>query len=231
MEKYYSLHPSIGGSFSYGWKKMFEKAFLPLLLAVIIAGLLNGPAGASWKADNGDWFNLLWIFPVAIIGMAYAFLFKPVINYGERYLFLKAMRDEEADLRLLFEGFRTKYLKIVLANLIVVALVILGLVMLIIPGIIILVRLAFVPYLVMDKDMEPMQAVEKSWQLTRGYGWKIFWMAILSFFILIAGLLVFFVGIIISFMWIHSAFATLYQSIIHESDIDNPIPILAVNEV
>jgi hypothetical protein len=78
--------------------------------------------GASWKADNGDWFNLLWIFPVAIIGMAYAFLFKPVINYGERYLFLKAMRDEEADLKLLFEGFRTKYLKIVLANLIVVAL-------------------------------------------------------------------------------------------------------------
>jgi hypothetical protein len=35
----------------------------------------------------------------------------------------------------------------------------------------------------MDKDMEPMQAVEKSWQLTRGHGWKIFWMAILSFFI------------------------------------------------
>jgi hypothetical protein len=43
MEKYYSLHPSIGGSFSYGWKKMFDKAFLPFLLAVIIAGLLNGP--------------------------------------------------------------------------------------------------------------------------------------------------------------------------------------------
>ena len=231
MEKYYSLTPSIGGSFSYGWKKMFGNSFLVLLLAVIIAGLLNGPVGASWKAESGDWSHLLWLFPVALIGMAYGFLFKPVINYGERYLFLKAMRDEEADLKLLFEGFRSKYLKIVLANLIVVALAVIGFVMLIIPGIIVLVRLAFVPFLVMDKDLEPMQAVEKSWQLTRGHGWKIFWMAILSFFILIAGLLVFFVGIIISFMWIHSAFATLYQSVVYNSDDENPIPILAVNEV
>ncbi len=231
MEKYYSLSPSIGGSFSYGWKKMFDKAFLPLLLAVVIAGLLNGPMGATWKADNNAWFNLIWFFPVALIGMAYGFLFKPVINYGERYLFLKAMRDEEADLKLLFEGFKSKYFKIVLANLIVVALVVIGFIMLIIPGIILLIRLAFVPYLVMDKDMEPMQAVEKSWQLTRGHGWKIFWMAILSFFILIAGLLVFFVGIIFSFMWIHSAFATLYHSVIFHNEDENPIPILAVNEI
>lgn len=231
MEKYYSLTPSIGGSFSYGWKKMFDKSFLVLLLAVVIAGLLNGPMGASWKAESGEWFNLLWIFPVAIIGLAYGFLFKPVINYGEKYLFLKAMRDEEADLKTLFEGFKSNYLKIVLANLIVVALTVIGFIMLIIPGIVILVRLAFVPYLVMDKDMEPMQAVEKSWQLTRGHGWKIFWMAVISFFILIAGVLVFFVGIIISFMWIHSAFATLYQSVVYNSDDENPIPILAVNEV
>ncbi len=230
MEKYYSLTPSIGGSFSYGWRKMFDKAFLPLLLAVVIAGLLNGPMGMTWEADSNEWFNLFWIFPVALIGMAYGFLFKPVINYGERYLFLKAMRDEEAELKTLFEGFKSKYFKIVLANLIVVALAVIGFVLLIIPGIIILVRLAFVPFLVMDKDLEPMQAVERSWQLTRGHGWKIFWMAVISFFILIAGLLVFFVGIIVSFMWIHSAFATLYQSVVYNNDDENPIPILAVNE-
>lgn len=83
----------------------------------------------------------------------------------------------------------------------------------------------------MDKDLEPMQAVEKSWQMTRGHGWKVFGMGILSFFILIGGVIVFFVGVIISFMWIHSAFAALYQSILNETDDENPIPILGVNEV
>ncbi len=231
MEKYYNLHPSIGGSFSYGWRKIFDKAFVTLLLAVIIMGLLNGPLGITWKTDNINWFNLFWGVPVALIGLAYGFLFKPVISYGERYLFLKAMREEETDLRLLFEGFRSKYLKIILANLIVIALAVIGFILLIIPGVIILVRLAFVPYLVMDKEMEPMLAVEKSWQLTRGHGWKIFWMAIISFFIIIAGVMVFIVGVIVSFMWINAAFATLYQSVIYQSDEENPIPILGVNEV
>jgi uncharacterized membrane protein len=230
-EKYYNLVPSVGGSFSYGWRKMFEKAFLPLLLAVIIAGLLNGPVGANWKADGGDWFNMVWVLPIALFSVAYGFLFMPVISYGEKFLFLQAMRGEDADIKYLFEGFKTKYLKIVLANLIVIALAIIGFILLIVPGIIVLCRLAFVPYLVMDKDLEPMQAVEKSWQMTRGHGWKIFWMAIISFFLYIGGLIAFIVGILISIMWVHAAFASLYQAVLNENDDENPLPILGVNEV
>ena len=146
-------------------------------------------------------------------------------------MFLKAMRDDEVDLKVLFEGFKNQYLNIVLANLIVVALTIIGFVMLIIPGIIIACRLAFVPYLVMDRNMEAMKAVEKSWQMTKGHGWTIFGMAILSFFICIGGLLVFGVGILLSLMWVHAAFATLFQSVANNDDDDNPIPILGVNEV
>jgi len=234
MENHYNLVPSAGGSFSFAWRKLFEKAFLPLLVAVIIVGLLNGPgAGVNWKMNGHHDFGLpmLLIFPAVLFGLAYAFLFMPIIKYGENLLFLKAMRNEEADLKHLFEGFKTQYLNIVLANLIVTALVIIGCVMLIIPGIIIACRLAFVSFLVMDKNMEAMKAVEKSWQMTKGHGWTIFGMAIITFFICIAGLIVFFVGIIISIMWAHAAFATLYQSVLNEYDDDNPIPILGVNEV
>lgn len=229
-EKYYNLKPSIGGSFGYGWKKMFGNAFLPLLVAVIIAGVLNGPVGASWKADHNFSFAV-FLLPVILFGLAYKFMFMPVIKYGENLLFLKAMRDEEAELRVLFDGFKKQYLDIVLANLIVFALVMIGMVMLIIPGIIIWCRLAFVPYLVMDKQLEPMKAVEKSWQMTRGHGWTIFFMGVISFFLIIGGLIVFIFGVLISIMWIHSAFATLYQSVMNQDDENNPIPILGVNEV
>lgn len=232
--KYFELTPSIGGSFSYGWSKMYEKAFLPLLLAVIIVGLLNGPsAGVKWKMD-GDFnfgFPMMFLFPVILFGLAYSFLFLPIIKYGENLLFVKAMRDEEADIKYLFEGFKTRYLNIVLANLIVTALVMIGFVMLIIPGIIILCRLSFVSFLVMDKNLDPMKAVEKSWQMTKGHGWTIFFMAIISFFLIIAGIIVFIFGVLISIMWIHSAFASLYQAVLNEEDDDNPIPILGINEV
>lgn len=231
---YRDLVPSAGGSFSFAWRKIFEKAFLPLLLAVIIVGLLNGPsAGANIKLDgnHGFSFPMLLIFPFIIFGLAYAFLFMPVIKYGEQYMFINAMRDQEAEIKTLFEGFKKQYLNIILANLIVFALIMIGFVMLIIPGIIIACRLAFVSYLVMDKNMEAMKAVEKSWQMTKGHGWTIFGMAILSFFICIAGLIVFFVGIIVSLMWVHAAFASLYLAVLNSSDDDNPIPILGVNEI
>lgn len=232
-QNYRTLTPSAGGSFSYSWSKIFGKAFLYLFVAVIIAGILDGPAASvNWKMDDGDFgWPMLFIFPAIIFGLAYSILFVPVIDYGLQYLYLKAMRDEEADLKLLFEGFRTKYLNIILANLIVTALVIMGFVMLIIPGIIIACRLAFVSYLVMDKNLDPMKAVEKSWQMTRGHGWTIFFMAIISFFLVILGLLALIVGIFIAIMWIHAAFAALYQSVLNSNDDDNPIPILGINEV
>lgn len=231
--KYYDLVPTIGGSFGYAWRKIFDKAFLPLLLAVLIAGLLNGPsAGVNWKMDgNGFNFPMLMLFPAILFGLAYSFMFLPVIQYGEQFLFLKAMRDEEVDLKTLFEGFKSKYLDIILANLIVFALVIIGLVMLLIPGIIIACRLAFVTYLVMDKNLEPIKAVEKSWQMTKGYGWTIFGMGLISIFVFIGGLLAFGVGVIISFMWIHAAFATFFQAVLNQGNDNNPIPILGVNEV
>lgn len=226
------MEPSAGGSFSFAWKKMFEKAFLPLLVSVIIVGILDGPSiGANWKWDEGgfDW-PMLFILPLALFGLAYAFLFMPIIKYGQRKLFLNAMRDKEVDLKVLFEGFKTQYLNIVLANLIVFALAAVGFVMLIIPGIIVLCRLAFVPFLVVDKEMEAMKAIEKSWQMTRGHGWTIFGMGVLSIFIFIGGLILCFVGVLFSLLWIHAAFATIYATVDGENDDDNPIPILGVNE-
>jgi NhaP-type Na+/H+ or K+/H+ antiporter len=69
----------------------------------------------------------------------------------------------------------------------------------------------------MDKKLDPISAVEESWKKTRGHGWTIFWMAIVSFFICIAGFCVFFVGIIPAAIWIHSSFASLYDTVITEN--------------
>jgi len=221
----YTQVPSIGGSFSFGWKKMFDK-FLYLLIIIIISGIIQGPFQTTFKAES---FHI-WMIPVISFGLAWGFLLVPVIRYGEKYLFLKAMREEEIDIKELFAGFSRQYANIILANLIVFALVALGFIMLIIPGIIVACRLAFVPYIVMDQKLEPMQAVEKSWQMTRGHGWEIFFMAILSFFIFIGGVLCLIVGVFISIMWVHAAFASLYQSVLNQDLRNNTIPIIEIHE-
>jgi len=94
--------------------------------------------------------------------------------------------------------------------------VIMGIIMLLIPGIIIGCRLAFVTYLVMDKKLDPIAAIEESWRLTKGYGWTIFFMGFVSFFIIIFGLIMLIVGIFPAIMWVSSSFAVLYQDVLVE---------------
>lgn len=228
----YRLLPTFGDSFGAGWNVMTD-SFLRLFLVVIIMGLIAAPINMlQVKVDAFDFnfhnwdmehifrlstFGLLAAF-YGLLALLYAFLVLPVFRYGGKMMFVQAVRQEKVDFETLIKGFRENYLSIVLANLLVGALVALGIFALIIPGIIIGCRLAFVAYLVMDKKLDPIEAVETSWRLTRGHGWTIFFMGFVSFFIAIFGMILLFVGIFPALIWINSSFASLYQSVLLEKE-------------
>jgi hypothetical protein len=234
--KAYTLKPTFGNSFGTGWRVMADN-FLRLFLVVIILAIITGPSQVlSFKFDPEDLHNgpFQWgdnfdnAFSLASFGMfavffgllaiLYNFLVVPVFDFGSNMIFIQAVRKIKPDFEMLLKGFWTNYLHIILANLLVIALVVLGLFALIIPGIIIGCRLAFVSYIVMDKKLDPIEAVELSWKLTRGHGWTIFFMGFVSFFIVIFGLILMLVGVLPAIMWVSSAFATLYQSVLEEKE-------------
>ncbi len=207
-----NLKPSFGRSFSKGLEILGDN-FLSLLLVIIVVGVIQAPTQIVRITVELAGFNLF----VAIFGLfalAYSFLVIPVFDFGSDLIFVHAARKQKIDFKYLVSGFSENYIQIILANLLTFALVMIGIIMLIIPGIIIGCRLAFVPYLVMDKKMEPITAIEESWRLTKGYGWTIFAMAIVSFFIILFGLLMLIVGIFPAIMWISGAFATLYNDVL-----------------
>jgi uncharacterized membrane protein len=88
-----------------------------------------------------------------------------------------------------------------------------GFVLIIIPGIIFACKLAFTPYLVVDRKMDVIEAVKTSWRMTNGHAWKVFLIGLLGIPIAIAGLICFGVGVIIAGMWINLAIASLYHSV------------------
>ncbi len=191
------------------------KYFLYLFLIGVIITIAQAPNAILQDfehSEHQEWFISPGFIFLQLIGVAYFFLVLPVFNYGADLLYLRAMRNEEIKIREMFEGFNN-YLNIILAHLLATAIIGLGFIFLIVPGIILACRLVFVPFLVMDKKLEAVVDVEKSWNMTRGHGWKIFGMAILSFFIIILGLLCLFVGVIFSAIWIGTAFTSLYYAI------------------
>ncbi len=202
--------PTVGASYKYGWQQM-KKYFLPLLLVMLVVILAEIPSSLA-ELDVSDDFD---VEPFTIyhgIGVLYWFLILPVIQYGAHYVNLRAARNEEVEIKQMFMGFN-KYLKVVLANLLMFFVVGLGLVILILPGIYVLCRLAFVPYLVMDQDLGPAAALEASWKMTKGYTFTVLGMGLLAFLILIVGLILVFVGVIFAAMWIFVSFAGLYHAI------------------
>jgi uncharacterized membrane protein len=232
----YKLIPRFGNCFGTGWQVMKDN-FLRLFLVVLAVGVLVAPLklmslkfdlsdlpGMPWKGEVSlehllgiASFGILAAF-TGLLAFIYAFLAAPVFQYGYNLIFVHAVRRIKIDFELLIRGFMENYLNIILANLLVLALVILGLFALVIPGIIIACRLAFVSYIVMDKKLDPIEAVELSWRMTKGYGWKIFFMGLVSFFIIIFGLCLFFVGIFPAIIWVSGAFAALYESVLREKD-------------
>ena len=236
----YKLVPGFSNSFGTGWKVMSDN-FLRLFLVILVIMLVAAPMkvahfninssdfqrfpfamGHNWQGNLGHFVTLGSLGLLAaffgFLAMLYAFLITPIFKYGGNMIFLQAVRKTKIDFEYLIKGFTENYLNIVLANLLVFALVILGFIALIIPGIIIGCRLMFVSYLVMDKKLDPIEAVEMSWRLTRGHAWKIFFMGFVSIFIFIFGLCMLIVGIFPAMIWISGSFASLYESVLREKE-------------
>lgn len=227
--------PSVNNSLSNGWNVM-KKNFLILLLVVIVVGLIAGPTQSfrwnmnpahHWNWDHMGWqmHDMGWLalgmigIVLGLLALAWGLLIVPVFKYGGKMMFLQAVREIRPDFNLLVKGFKQNYLGIVLAHLLTIALMMLGFIMLVIPGIIVACRLVFVGFLVMDKGLDPISAVEESWRMTRGYGWTILGLAIMSFFILIAGLCLLVVGVLPAASWVGSSFATLYNDVLAERSV------------
>ncbi len=81
-----------------------------------------------------------------------------------------------------------------------------------IPSIILVCKLAFVPYIVVGNKTGAFKAIRESWRLTSGYTWIIFFVYVVALPILVAGALLI-VGIFLAMMWITMAQASLYQAI------------------
>ena len=202
------IQPTYSGAFSHGWHTM-KKYFIELLLVIFLLILLYLPIGlVNIFVDSHSHSNF---FPTFLI-IAYGILVLGPVSYGIKWIFLKAVRNEPFKTYDMFMAFQNIW-NVVFASILVSVIVGIGIVLLIVPGIIFACKLVFVPFLVMDRKMEAIEAVKKSWEMTKGYSWTIFGMAVVSFFIAIAGLICLGVGIFPAYIWIESAFATLYWAV------------------
>jgi len=204
------FEPTVGDAYNHGWKTIW-KYFLELFLIGLLLFIISIPVNAfSFLID--DYSNWAGIVVFVFISIAYGVLVLGPLQFGMYYCYLKAARGENLQVGDLF-AIKENYINIMLAALLTNIIIGIGVMMLIIPGIIFACKLAFVPYLVIDKKMDAIKALQTSWQMTDGYAMNIFVMGLLAIFIAIGGFIAFVVGVIVAAMWIYASFASLYYSV------------------
>ncbi|MCJ7606067.1 MAG: hypothetical protein MUO19_08580, partial [Dehalococcoidales bacterium] len=89
-------------------------------------------------------------------------------------------------------------------------------------------KLVFVPFLLVDRKMEAVEAIRTSWKWTDGHALRVFGILLLGIPIVITGVICLVVGVIPAVMWIVMAFSSLYHAVSSQKDapVANPSPII-----
>ena len=188
---------------SFGWRTfkarpwLFVGAGLVLLLVDVLASapdqyfnhLSKVPPHAAWLIIVAGLASGIWKL-VEIVISNYAAI-------GTRHFMLKAHDETEAaELRdLIYLHAFWRYLAM---SGIYFLCVLIGFVLLIVPGIILAIGWQFAPYLVVEQGAGPIDALKRSWELTRGNRWTLFLLGLALIGLNLLGLCALVVGLLVT---------------------------------
>lgn len=147
-----------------------------------------------------------------VISNILVFVVNTIIDMGLIRIAIKFAEREKAVFSDLF--YTPSLINYVLTSIMSAVIVLMGLILFIIPGIIFALRVQFSKYLVIDKGLGPVEAIQKSWKMTKGVSFNLFLFAILLMLINLLGLLAFVVGLFISVPLTMVANAFVYRKLL-----------------
>ncbi len=151
---------------------------------------------------------------VFFVGTAGTYLIAGAMGVGYFSLNLKIARNQEYDLSQLFSGFKI-FVKSLLMYLLVLIFVCLWSLLLLVPGIVAMFRYSFVYLVATDQpELSALQILARSQELTDGYKWQIFCLALrfLGWFIL--SIMSFGIGFFWSVPYFNQSITQLYLEVL-----------------
>lgn len=101
----------------------------------------------------------------------------------------------------------------IVAGFLLAIMIVVGLILLIVPGLYVWARFGFFPFFILDKKMGPIEALQAASQATEGIRWQVFLLFLTCLALDILGLLLLGVGLLITAPITLLAMATVYRKI------------------
>lgn len=198
-----------GEVINVGWEKMKKHFWFFVGLLIIICLAQTIPTGFANLFKE----KIVILYALFIIA---AWVIQIIVKIGTVKITLSILDRGEAKLGMLF-AFANLFIKFVLGTLLYMVIVLGGLILLIVPGIIWAIKYQFFAYLIIDKNLEPLEAIKKSGEITAGKKGKLFLLCLLFFLINIAGAICLLVGLFVTIPTTMVAMAYVYRKLMGET--------------
>lgn len=191
----YTPDLSLGHLFGRSWPRFKENAAL-LIGAFAVYALIVGIGSGGQDAPG-----LIEIVAFIVTGPLLAGLY---------WMMLRVQRDEPVEFSDLLAGFR-EFGRALGVYVLYSLAVVIGLILLVVPGLVLAVGLWPALYLVLDDDLGVTDTLSKAWAMTKGHRWRLFALGVVLFFFTLLGLLALIVGVVVT-----GALATLVSAAAYE---------------
>ena len=186
------------------WKTFVPSPWLTSGMWVVYELFTGGGLSRS-SQSGGEELTPDGMISLVLIATLLMSLAGPIRGGYDLAMFRLVRNDDSVTFTDLFFGFQ-KFRELFLTGLLYPLIVLVGILLLIVPGIVALITLWPAFLLVMEDNLSPVDALKKAWSLTESYKLELFILALTTFLILAVGLLAFGVGLLVAgpvtqFVW------------------------------
>jgi uncharacterized membrane protein len=191
------------GSIKKGWDVFKQRPWF-MIGAIIITIAASFIAEAALRQFNGVGYTLVTLLN---------FAFQTLVGMGLTFVTLAVYDGKGVSYKDWFTPAPQffKYLGVIILTMLAIMG---GLILLIVPGIIAMIGLMFAPYLVIDKDMGTIEALKKSWEMSRGNRWSIFGLILALLVLNIIGMIALGVGLLVTIPVSSLAMVYVYRTLL-----------------
>lgn len=199
-----------------GWDTM-KKNFWFFVGLLIVSWIIQVIPSGIANIFKTRMFALYFILIIA------AWVIQAIVKMGLIKITLDVLDKGKGELGDIFSQ-TDKLVNFILGSILYVLIVLGGLILLIVPGIIWAIKYQYFSYLIIDKNMKPMEAIKKSGEITMGNKGNLFVLGLLLCLINLAGLLCLLIGLFATIPLTMVATAYVYRKLMGEVAENNAAP-------